>query len=124
MKSKKILFFKSIIILVGIILAVFTELYSDYTNIWYVLWALFPYMAYYLASLKLKSAGAIICGGIFILGIDILIHIQIFYFPESSTDSIALLTIPFWESIIVMPVGFLFGVMMEKLIMYLKCVNK
>jgi hypothetical protein len=123
MKSKKMLLFKSIIILLGIILAALTELYGGYPSIWYVLWALFPYVAYYLASLKLKSAGAIIGGGIFILGVDILIHIQIFYFPGSSTDSIALLTIPFWESIIIMPIGFLFGWLIEKGITRLRRVN-
>ncbi|MBN2439236.1 MAG: hypothetical protein JXL20_11635 [Deltaproteobacteria bacterium] len=114
---------KFVIILLGIFLAAFTELSRNYPDIWYILWALFPYTAYYLTSLKLKSVGAIIGGGIFILGIDILIHIQIFYFPGSSTDSIALLTMPFWEGIIIMPTGFLFGWIVEKMILRLKGSN-
>jgi hypothetical protein len=120
MKFNKMLFLKLTIILLGIILAVLTGLYGAYPSMWYVLWALLPYGAYYLASLKLKSRGAIIGGGLFILGVDILIRIQIFYLPSSSTDSIALVTMPFWESIIIMPVGFLFGWLIEKGIIHLR----
>lgn len=116
MKFNKMQLFKSIIVMLGIVLSMLTELYGGYTGIWPILWALFPYMAYCLASLKLKSNGAIISGGLFILGTEILIRIQIFYFPESSTDSLILLTAPFWESIIIMPIGFLFGLVIEKLI--------
>jgi hypothetical protein len=121
MKMDKI---KYIIIIIGILLSIFTGLKGTYPSMWYILWALFPYAAYYLASLKLKGIGSIIGGGLFILGFDILIHIQIFYFPESSTDSIALVTFPFWASVIIMPVGFLFGWMVEKLIIRLKDINK
>lgn len=106
---------KYVIILSGIILSLLTGLRNVYPSMWYILWALFPYVAYYIASLKLRSMGAICGGGILILVFDILIRIQIFYFPESSTDSIALLTTPFWESIIIMPIGFLLGWMVERL---------
>lgn len=117
------IFLKLIIILLGIILAMLTGLCGAYPSMWYVLWALFPYGTYYLSSLKLKSSGAIIGGGLFILGVDMLIRVQIFYFPGSSTDSIALVTMPFWESIIIMPVGFLFGWLIEKCIIRLRSTN-
>lgn len=108
--------FEYFIILSGILLSVVTGLISGDLSIWYALWAISPYGVYYAASLKAKSIGALMGGGILILGVDILIHIQVLYFPSSSTDSIALLILPFWQSVIIMPVGFLLGWLVEKLI--------
>lgn len=108
--------FKYFIILSGICLSIFTELKGGKPSIWYFLWAMFPYIVYYLATFTTKSMGAILAGGILILGVDIIVHIEIFYFPGSSTDSIALLTMPFWQSLIIMPAGFLFGWLIEKVV--------
>ena len=57
--------FKYVIVLSGVLLASVTELKGGSPNIWYVLWAIFPYGAYYVAALKAesKSLGAIIGGG-------------------------------------------------------------
>lgn len=123
MRRKKHLIFEYFIIASGASLPVVTELRGGDPNIWYVLWALFPYIAYYLASSKSKSAGAIIGGGVLILGFDILIRIQVFYLPGSSTDAIALLTMPFWQSVIIMPIGFLLGWFVEKLVKKAKSSN-
>lgn len=104
------------IILSGVLLAVITECSNINPNIWYLSWMIFPYAAYFLTAIKAKSMGSIIGGGLFLLGIDIVIHIQVFYFPESSTDSLVLLTMPFWQSVLIMPLGFLFGWLIERMI--------
>jgi hypothetical protein len=108
--------FKYFVILSGILLAVVTELKGSHSNLWYVLWAIFPYAAYGIAASIAKSIGAITGGGLLILGVDILVHVQVFYFPKSSTDSISLLVMPFWQSVLIMPIGFLFGWFIEKTI--------
>ncbi len=104
------------IVLSGLLLAMITELSSANPNLWYFLWTIFPYGVYGLAAIKAKSVGSLIGGGLLILGIDLVIHIQVFYFPGSSTDSIVLLTLPFWQSVIIMPIGFLFGWLIERMI--------
>lgn len=116
MKSKASAKIKYFIVLSGVLLAIGTELKSDSPNVWYVLWAIFPYGAYYLAAWKAESQslGAAIGGGILILGADILLRIQVLYFPGSSTDSIAFLAMPFWQMVVIMPFGFLLGWVVEK----------
>lgn len=104
------------IVLLGVLLAMITELRGASPNLWYFLWTILPYGAYGLAATKAKSVGALIGGGLLILGLDIVNHIQVFYFPGSSTDSIALLTMPFWQIVIIMPLGFLFGWLIERMI--------
>lgn len=115
MKSKVSSKFKYFIVLSGVLLIIVTELKGS-TNIWHILWAILPYGAYYVAALKAEgnSLGAVIGGGILILGADILLRIQVLYFPGSSTDSIALLTMPFWQMVVIMPFGFLLGWVVEK----------
>jgi len=104
------------IVLLGLLLAMITELSSASPNLWLFLWTLLPYVAYGFAATKAKSVGALIGGGLLILGLDIVIHIQVFYFPGSSTDSLVLLTMPFWQSVLIMPIGFLFGWLIERMI--------
>ena len=115
MKSKVSSKFKYFIVLSGVLLIIVTELKGS-TNIWHILWAILPYGAYYVAALKAEgnSLGAVIGGGILILGADILLRIQVLYFPGSSTDSIAFLTMPFWQTVVIMPFGFLLGWVVEK----------
>lgn len=115
MKSKSVANFKYFIIIAGVLLAIATELKGSSPNIGYVLWAALPYGIYYLAAMK-AGTGATIGGGLLILGIDMLIRVQVAFFPGSSTDSIALLIMPFWQSIVIMPVGFLLGWLIEKMI--------
>lgn len=115
MKSKAVANFKYFIIIAGVLLAIVTELKGGSPNIGYVLWAALPYGIYYLAAMK-AGTGATVGGGLLILGIDMLIRIQVGFFPGSSTDSIALLVMPFWQSVVIMPVGFLLGWLVEKMI--------
>lgn len=115
MKNKAVTNFKYFIIIAGVLLAIATELKGGSPSIWYVLWAALPYGIYYLAAMK-AGAGATIGGGLLILGIDMAIRIQVLFFPGSSTDSIALLTMPFWQSVVVIPVGFSLGWLVEKMI--------
>lgn len=116
--NKTLTFIKYFVVMTGIILTIISELKSAGFNIWYVLWLCFPYGAYYLAATKAEniSHGASIGGGALILGVDLAIRIQVIFFPDSSTDSIALLMMPFWQSVLIMPIGFLLGWMIEKLI--------
>lgn len=107
--------FKHFIVLFGVLLAIVTDLKGGSPSIWYILWASLPYGIYYLAAMK-AGTGATIGGGLLILGIDMLIRIQVAFFPGSSTDSIALLIMPFWQSVVIMPVGFLLGWLVEKVI--------
>ncbi len=113
--------FIALVIFSGILLAIFKELRGENINYWYLFIYIIPYCAYCIASIKAKSIGAIIGGGSFILGVDIFIYIQVFYFPQSSTDVIAILLLPFWQCVLIMPFGFLFGWLIEK--MYLR-INK
>ena len=107
--------FKHFIVLFGVLLAIVTDLKGGSPSIWYILWASLPYGIYFLAAMK-AGTGATIGGGLLILGIDMLIRIQVAFFPGSSTDSIALLIMPFWQSVVIMPVGFLLGWLVEKVI--------
>lgn len=118
MESKSTTKFTYFIVILGILSVIVTELISGSMNLWYIIWFAFPYCAYYLAARKAlsKTHGAIIGGGVLILGIDILIRGEVLFSNGSSTDSIALLTMPFWLSVVIMPIGFLLGWLIEKLI--------
>ena len=118
MKNKGLTKFKYFIVLSGVLLTLATELKSNTPDIWYVLWAIFPYGCYYLAAWKAESQspGALIGGGMLVLGVDVFVHIKIFFFPGSSTDSIALLTMPIWQCVVIMPVGFCLGWLVGKIV--------
>lgn len=115
MKNRANRNFEYFVVLAGVLLAIVTELKSGNSSIWYVLWAALPYGIYALAAMK-AGTGATIGGGLLILGVDLLIRVQVAFFPGSSTDSIALLIMPFWQSVVIMPVGFLLGWLVEKMI--------
>lgn len=115
MKRKTSTNFEYAVIVAGVALIAVTEIKSGSPSIWYFLWAALPYGIYYLAAMK-AGTGATIGGGLLILGIDMLIRVQVAFFPGSSTDSIALLIMPFWQSVVIMPVGFLLGWLVEKMI--------
>lgn len=116
MKSKAIRNFVYAITGIGILLALITTFAGENDSLWFTLWASAPYLAYWIAALKAKSKGGILGGGLGIVGLDILIHAQVFYFPKSSTDAIAIILMPFWQLVLILPVGFLFGWIIEKLV--------
>lgn len=99
-------------------MAIGTELKSDAGGVGYAVWAMFPYGAYYLAAWKAenRNLGAVIGGGMLVLAVDVFVHIKIFFFPGSSTDSIALLTMPVWQCVVIMPVGFFLGWLVGKIV--------
>mgnify|MGYP001592196003 FL=1 len=115
MKNRASANFEYFVVLAGVVLAIVTEFKSGSPSLWYVLWAALPYGIYALAAMK-AGTGATVGGGLLILGIDMLIRVQVAFSPGSSTDSIALLIMPFWQIVVIMPMGFLLGWLVEKMI--------
>ncbi len=80
------------------------------------LWGCVPYAVYGLATTKTKNNGAIIGGGLLMLGVDIFVRASIMFFPGSSTAALAFLFIPFWLIVLIMPLGMAGGWVVGQLV--------
>ncbi len=122
MKANSIKVVTHFIAFAGILLSIYTFVGTNYFRSFsvdlrgFAVWSSIPYLIYWFVASKIKSRGAILGGGIVPLGIAAVIHAKILYFDGSLIDAAALISLPFWQLFIIMPAGFLFGWLIEKLI--------
>jgi hypothetical protein len=75
----------------------------------YLIWAMIPY-AFSLLLSSFSSLGSyVISGAVIAFGFDIWGHYTVFINPQSSTAALALLFIPLWSTIIMVPLATFFG---------------
>lgn len=127
MTSSSLVKFRYGVLFFGCILSAATALMGEADStelIWFsirlAIWAIVPYVLFFLISSKVKYSAAVVGAGVAIIGVDVLFHLSILFFPGSSTDAIALLFIPVLLIILIMPVGFALGVGAEKIIASIK----
>ncbi len=138
MKNEFSSILKCIIVTLGVLLSLGTAAYGlvaggfhladifDFAG--FALWARTPHVIYGVAtSLRIrndrpiiKNPGSIIGAGILMLGLDIYGYMEVFVFPSSSTSALLLLFLPFWLIVLIMPIGFLGGWLVELLIRSLR----
>ena len=111
--------FSKIILIPAIILSSLTAINgkNSFGDIIYFvlefLWYMIPYVIFYkIASVK-KNKSAILTAGLSLIILDTSAHISIFIFPGSSTDVIALFFMPLLLSGIILPLGYMVGLLIS-----------
>ena len=107
------------VVLFGILVSIATSLTGDYSGgsgvgqlLWFVgiaLWTFFPYAVYGAVSSEIKNSGAKVGGGLSVLLVDVYVRVKLFFSPGSSTAGLAVLFMPFWLSVIILPLGLAVG---------------
>ena len=150
MKNEFSSILKRIIVTLGVLLSLGTAAYAFVAGGFHLaditfsaciaLWASTPYIIYGVLTSRgrrndkriikipesindrpiIKNPGSIIGAGILMLGLDIYGYMEVFVFPSSSTSAILLLFLPFWLIVLIMPIGFLGGWLVELLIRRLR----
>lgn len=77
-----------------------------------LLWSLLPYLVIELASRK-SSWGAL-CAAVAVFLADLYVHLAVFVWPGSSTAPLGLVAMPLWNLVLVVPVSFVAGYVIEK----------
>ena len=93
----------------------------DLTSIYLLIWSVIPYILIFIFR---KSLYGSLCAAIIVFIFDLWVHLQVFVFPKSSTAAIDLLIVPLWNLILVIPLSYLIGLMIEKGIEKKKKVSK
>ena len=73
--------------------------------------SIFPYLM--ILFLRKKYYGSL-CAAIGVFVIDLFFHLDAFVFPSSSTAALGLLFIPFFNTLVVIPLSFLFSYFVKK----------
>lgn len=71
----------------------------------FFMWGMSPY----LLCLLIASFGTLrlapVVGGALALAVDLLVHHAVFVAPETSTDAMLLIFVPFWNALVIVPMG-------------------
>jgi hypothetical protein len=78
---------------------------SSDSSMGFLLWSMVPYLLCLLLSAFPAVRTSVIAGAVLALVFDVWGHYSVFVDPQSSTAALALLFIPLWSSIVVVPVG-------------------
>jgi len=71
----------------------------------WLIWALVPYVLVLALSCFANTRTAVIAGAVIALVIDAWTHYEVFIEPKGSTAALALIWIPLWNTIIVIPLA-------------------
>ena len=86
----------------------------DFTTFGFLLMASMPYIICLILILAKNNSVMPLAGSILPLLIDTFTYYSVFIKPSSSTASIALLWMPIWNMLLVLPLGLLIGYGIEK----------
>ncbi len=86
-------------------------------------WSFLPYGVFFIISSRLKKLSIIMTCGLSILAFDIILKIDILFFPSSSTAPIGLIIIPFLLLILILPIGIFLGWLLSKGLHQIKLSN-
>ena len=113
--------FLASIVGMGAVLAVLTGASGEGPPLWGLIllkcvpYAIFLVLGAFLRAAKISFADlGIILAGLGLIALDVTVYLSVFYFPTSSTDSIALLTTPFFQALGVLPLMFLFAFIVKR----------
>ena len=76
-------------------------------------WSLVPYI---ICLIILKSVGTpmkVLVASLLVLIVDAWVHVEVFITPAGSTAAVGLAVMPFWNIVIVIPIGCLLGWFIE-----------
>jgi hypothetical protein len=107
------------ILCLGVCLHIFTALVNSTGgitsfSIGELIWSIVPYI---ICLIILRSVGTPIKAlgaSLLILIMDAWIYVNVFITPSSSTAAIGLIIMPFWNMVLVIPIGCLLGWLIEK----------
>ena len=77
-------------------------------------WSIVPYIICLIILRSVDAPIKALGASLLILIMDAWIYAEIFISPSSSTAAIGLLFMPFWDMVLVIPIGCLFGWLIEK----------
>ena len=108
-----------VILFLGVCLHIFTVFVNSSEGITsfslgLMAWSIVPYI---ICLLILRSVGTPIKAtgaSLLILIMDAWIYAEVFIIPSSSTAAIGLIFMPFWNMVLVIPIGCFFGWLIEK----------
>lgn len=108
-----------IIIAIGILLHVYTYFFESQGGfglfqIQMFLLSVMPYILCFLVWILKKNSVISFTGSIGPLLADLLIYYSVFINPQGSTAPLALLWMPIWNLLILMPTGLLIGYMIDR----------
>jgi hypothetical protein len=71
----------------------------------FFIWGLTPYALCALVSSISTLRAAPFAGGALALAVDLLVHVEVFIAPHSSTSALLLIYVPLWNILVFVPVG-------------------
>jgi hypothetical protein len=71
----------------------------------FFIWALAPYALCALISSISTLRAAPVAGGALALAVDLLVHVEVFIAPHSSTSALLLIYVPLWNILVLVPIG-------------------
>jgi hypothetical protein len=103
----------------GLIIHVYTYIFKaqnkfDFETFGFLLMALMPYIICLIIILTKNNSVMPLTGSILPLLIDTFTYYSVFIKPSSSTASLALLWMPIWNMLLILPLGLLIGYGIEK----------
>jgi hypothetical protein len=112
--------FLGFIVAIGVALAVLTGASGAGPPLWgLILFKCLPYAMLLVIGASLRAARitfadlGVILAGMALVTLDVAVYISVFYFPGSSTDAIALFTLPFFQAFGVIPAMFLLAFIVQ-----------
>lgn len=77
--------------------------------------SLLPYIVAYFILVGALDARPGMCGVLLVLVVDVVAHALVIFAPQSSTDAVALVFVPFWNLLLFLPVGAVAGFVWSRL---------
>jgi hypothetical protein len=74
-------------------------------------WGTLPYLVIF--ALRNKTFYGALFAATVVFCFDLMMHLEVFYFPSSSTAALGLLFMPFWNLVLFTPLSFLAGNFIE-----------
>ena len=102
----------------GLLLHLYTALMtSDQINAFslgLMIWSWAPYLLIWVTTIRQSKHLRAFVPILFIFTADSLVHLAVFYSPQSSTASLGLLWAPLWNLILLVPLGMILGIGVER----------
>ncbi len=102
----------------GLLLHLYTALIRssqvDGFTIGLLIWSWMPYLLIWLIAVRRNRHVRALFPIVFVLTFDLFVHASVFHFAKSSTASLGLLWAPLWNLILIVPLGLVIGLGVER----------
>jgi hypothetical protein len=71
----------------------------------FFVWGMTPYCLCLAISSLGRLRVAPVAGGVLALAADLLVHVEVFVAPQSSTSALLLIFVPLWSNLVIVPAG-------------------